>query len=108
MVQGGRFAIGAAAVALIHTHNVQARGHALAGNSHHVRRIAGTFQTVDDDDGERVLAVRLPVAMAQDPYSGLHFDHACFGCGQDDAPLQEEIGDGLAMAALEAASWLEL
>ena len=50
MVERGGTGIHAATVALIHAHHVHAPGNAFGRDSHHVIRVARTFQAVQNDD----------------------------------------------------------
>lgn len=56
---------------------------------------------MDDDDGQGVLTVGLPVTVAENPYSGFNFHQPRLASGQCNPPPQEEAGDGLHMPTLQ-------
>ena len=107
VIEHGSERVGASAIALVVADHVHARSQRLLGDSEHVLRIAGTFESVDDDDGQRARAVRLPVAMAKHLDAGLDFDQALFGRGKMKPSLDQEAGDGLHVSAAQPAAWLE-
>ena len=58
----------------------------------HVLRIAGALQPVNDDDGEGILSVALPMAVAEDSDAGFHFDTTGFWRGNIEATAQKKAG----------------
>lgn len=66
MIKSGRDAVSASAIALVHADDVHPLSHAFGGDADHVTRIARTFESVDEDDGQRTLAIGLPVTVTED------------------------------------------
>ena len=78
MVENRRDAVGAAAIALIHSNHIHARCNALCGKARHVLRFGRTFESMNDYDRQRRLAVCLPVAMTHGLHPRLDFDQTFF------------------------------
>ena len=74
--------LGAAAVALIEPHHVEAGGKRLVGEAAHVVRLARAFETVQRQQRRRGLTVRLPVAVRQHARVGGDVEIPGFGGGQ--------------------------
>ena len=89
--------LGSAAVALIHPYRIHAKRHRLLRNAANVLRIAGTLQAVDRDDGQRIPALRLPVAMAKHLNAGSNLNQAVVYRRQRRRPPQQVACDGLKM-----------
>src|SRR5689334_8495025 len=108
MIESWRCAFGAATIALIHADHIHADGQSFVGNPDRVTGVTGAFEPVHDDDRKRILPLALPVAMAEEPYSGLDFNETFFRSGQRDLAMQKETGEGLHMTASQAAAWHKL
>lgn len=93
--------IRATAIALIHANHIHARRQALRRNRPHVLRVAGAFESVDDDDGQRILTRRPPVTVAQNPDAGLDIDASFFGWRNSKTPWQKETCQSLDVAAAQ-------
>ena len=104
MVENRGFAVGASAIALIHSNHVHAGGQPLGGKACHILRLRGTFESVNDNDGECGAAVGLPVAVAQGPDAGLDFHQMFLARRKQNAAVDEEAGDGLRMSAAQPAA----
>ena len=99
VIEGRRQFFRAAAIALVHPDHIHARRQALLGNAQHVLRVAGALEAMQGDQGQCILSVCLPMAVAQHLYSRFHFNQAFFRNRNTDSPLQEEAGNGLAVSA---------
>ena len=58
--------LGAAAIALVETHDVEAAGPGLVGHAAHVVPVTRPLEAVQQHDGQRAGAIGSPVAMAED------------------------------------------
>jgi len=59
---------------------------------------------VNNDDGQRVLPIGLPMALAQNANAGLDFDVAFFRKRQINPPGKKETGERLHVAAAKNAA----
>ncbi len=101
MIERGSERIGAAAIALVHADHIHAGGQSLLRDAQHVFRFAGALQTMHDDDGQRILPVRLPMALAQHADAGLDFDQAFLVRRQREMATEQEAANGLQMPAAQ-------
>jgi hypothetical protein len=99
MIERRRKSVRIAAIALIHAHYVHAGSQALRRNAQHVLRVTRSLQPVDQNDRERMVPLRLPMAMAQNPYPGLNFDEALLWRSQLKTPVKEKAGQRLNVSA---------
>src|SRR3989442_6185485 len=104
VIEHGSNALRAAAVALIHAHHIHACGQALLCETQHVLRFAGALEPVDDDYGEGLGPVLLPITVAEDFYPGLNFDKPLFGMRQKDFPLEEKAAERLEMTSAKTTA----
>jgi len=95
----------AAARPLIHADYVHPGGHTLFRDAKHVLRIARAFQPMNENQRERFLPFRLPMAMAEHLDSRLNFDQAFFGFGQREASGQQKACNCLNVAAAKESPW---
>src|SRR5207302_8978355 len=107
VIEHGSNALRAAAVALIHAHDIHACGQALLCDTQHVLCFAGALEPVDDDYGEGLGPVLLPITVAEDFYPGLNFDKPLFGMWQKDFPLEEKAAERLEMTSAKTTAGLE-
>ena len=104
MVKNRGNAVGSAAIALIHSNHIHARGNALGGEALHVLRFGRTLEAVNDNHGERRLTVGLPVAMAHGLHTGRYFHQTLFARRELDPAVDEEAGDGLSVPTAQPAA----
>ena len=71
--------IRAAAVALVVADHIHPRMERFLGNAEHISRFAGAFEAVNDNNGQRVRSIRLPMAMAKHPDARRNLDQAFLG-----------------------------
>ena len=107
MVERGRDAISASAIALIHANHVHSARQTFRGDAQHVSGIAGTFESVDDDHGESVRAIRLPVAMAKDFRSIFDINQSRLTGRRDDMTRKQKAANGLQMSAAQSTARLK-
>ncbi len=107
VIERGSAVVHAAAVALVHEDNVHAGSKRVAGDSEHVLRLGGSFETVDGDDGLGLSTIGLPAAPAADLDARGDFDEALFGRWKMDASRGEKAGEGLDVSATEEAARAE-
>ena len=62
---------------------------------------------MDDDYGEGLGPVLLPITVAEDFYPGLNFDNPLFGMRQKDFPLEEKAAERLEMTSAKTTAGLE-
>jgi hypothetical protein len=76
VVERGAERFRAAAIAHIHAHHIHAGRERLGGGAQHVRRFAGAFQAMHDQNSERLPARLLPMTAAQNLDFRLHLKQA--------------------------------
>ncbi len=103
VVERGAEPFGAAAVAHVHADDVHPRGPGFVRRPNDVLRFARAFESVDEDDREGLLALRLPVAAAQHFDVRLDAEQARLGCGQQVAARQQPARDRLRVGAAQQA-----
>ena len=59
---------------------------------------------MNQNDGQRSSAVRLPMAVTQNPHPRLNIDAAFFSLGQTETPLQKKAGNGLNVSPAQMAA----
>src|SRR5207247_11286807 len=77
------------------------------GHTQHVLCCAGALEPVDDDYGEGLGPVLLPITVAEDFYPGLNFYKPLFGMRQKDFPLEEKAAERLEMTSAKTTAGLE-
>ena len=95
---------GATASADVHAHHVPPLGPGAVGGSDHILRVTGAFQSVYDYQGQSLLPLRLPVAVAQNLYVLLDLEESILRRWKAIHPLQEVSGNGLGMASAQEAA----
>jgi len=96
--------IHAAAVALIHKHNVHPSGHPVASHPQHVLRFGRSLKTVHYNQCQRVRAFALPITPAPHLDSQFNLDQPLFRRWQMDAARQQKAGDRLQMSTAQPAA----
>lgn len=107
MIQGGCQVVGAPAVALVHADYIHAGVQTFGGQSHRVSGVAGTFQTMNNQQSESGRSIILPMTMTKNGNAGLDFNQALFGGRQLKPALQEEICQRLPVSAAQKAASAE-
>ena len=102
IVKSGRQSFGAAAIPLVHAHDVEAAMESLLCDPADVIGIAGTLQAVDDDNDGRVLALpRLPVAMGEQMGFRIDLEQPGFGRRDIEPPPHKSRNDGHDVAVFQ-------
>ena len=73
--------VGSATVTLVDPHDIHTCSQAFLRNAAHVAGVTGAFKAMNDDQGEGLTAVRLPVTLAENADSGRNLEIAVFGKG---------------------------
>src|SRR5689334_19484392 len=107
VIEGRSECVGPAAGSLVHANHIHARGKPFCGYSHSVRRVARPFQSMDDDDGERLGAIRLPMAVAKHLNASFHLNEALFRRRQMQLTLQKKSCQSLLVASAQPATSAE-
>lgn len=108
VVQSRRESFASTAVALVKAHDVKAALEGFLGDAPDVVRIAGTFETMHDNEDRSVFSLfRLPMAMAEQAGIRVHLKVSGFGRRNVEAARHKGGHDGHGVAVFEQGMGVE-